>query len=358
MTILANHMLLTTESPIIVNRPDSKFKTLLFLPEGEGRKGEGGLRTKGYFKHSYRLVDNLWYICDTEGNPVRPAPEDIQESIKAYVNGLQDSSQEPINYLPLISVITVVLNGERYLEETIQSVINQTYPNVEYIIIDGGSTDGTLDIIKKYEDKIDYWVSEKDKGIYDAMNKGIRVASGFFVTFLNSDDYYSDYEYFKVAVAEYLKKNWDICCASMKIILDSKKYVIRPSSTKGIKYKMDLNHPTMIYRTEIFRKVGLFDMKHRIAADYEHLLRTFKDLKKVEVYIYKKQVVDFRFGGESSRFWETNFDVFKIHIKYWGIIYAVWRFLINMLKYMLMRLFGYDNLIRIKTLAKIICKRH
>lgn len=101
---------------LIVNEKEDNSTFL--LPEGEDRKGEGGLRTKGYFKKSYKGK-------------------------------------------PLISIITVVYNGEKYLEETIQSVINQTYENVEYIIIDGGSTDGTLEIIKKYEDKIDYWVSEK-----------------------------------------------------------------------------------------------------------------------------------------------------------------------------------------------------
>ena len=103
--------LLTQEKPKIINTSEDKFETVLFLPEGENRKGEGGLRTKGYFKKSF-------------------------------------------DDKPLISIITVVFNGEKYLEETIQSVINRTYSNVEYIIIDGGSSDGTLDIIKKYEDKI------------------------------------------------------------------------------------------------------------------------------------------------------------------------------------------------------------
>lgn len=141
--------LLTKEKPEIINTPEDKFETVLFLPEGENRKGEGGLRTKGYFKKSF-------------------------------------------DDKPLISIITVVFNGEKYLEETIQSVINQTYSNVEYIIIDGGSSDGTLDIIKKYEERIDYWVSEKDNGIYDAMNKGIDIASGEWLNFMNAGDSFYD----------------------------------------------------------------------------------------------------------------------------------------------------------------------
>lgn len=137
--------LLTNEKPEILKNLDDKFETFLFLPEGENRKDEGGLRTKGYFKQSY-------------------------------------------SNKPLISIITVVYNGEKYLEETFQSVLKQTYDNVEYIIIDGGSTDGTLDIIRKYEDQIDYWVSEPDKGMYNALNKGFACSLGDYLGWINADD--------------------------------------------------------------------------------------------------------------------------------------------------------------------------
>ena len=136
--------------------PLSKVQSVLFLPPNPERKREGGLRTKGYFKRSYDEA-----------------------------SALSDNSP-----LPLVTIITVVFNGEKYLQQTIQSVINQTYDNVEYVVIDGGSTDGTVDIIRKYEDKIDYWVSEPDQGIYDAMNKGIQLAGGEIVGLINSDDCY------------------------------------------------------------------------------------------------------------------------------------------------------------------------
>ena len=95
-----------------------------------------------------------------------------------------------INSKPLFSIITVVYNNEKFLEETIQSVLNQKFQNFEYIIIDGGSSDKTLDIIKKYENEIDYWISEKDRGIYDAFNKGMSLAKGDFIGIINSDDTY------------------------------------------------------------------------------------------------------------------------------------------------------------------------
>ena len=93
---------------------------------------------------------------------------------------------------PLITIITAVLNNEKYLEESILSLHNQKYENYEHIILDGGSSDKTIDIIKKYEDKIDYWCSGKDRGIYDAFNNGMKLARGEYIGFLNSDDYYSN----------------------------------------------------------------------------------------------------------------------------------------------------------------------
>jgi len=142
--------LLIKEKPILEQKLEYKIEAKLFLSPTPERKGEGGLRIKGYYKKSYEKK-------------------------------------------PLISVVTVVYNGEKHLEQTIKSVLDQGYDNIEYIIIDGGSTDGTLEIIKKYEDAIDYWVSESDGGIYDAMNKAISLATGEWINFMNSgDDFFSD----------------------------------------------------------------------------------------------------------------------------------------------------------------------
>lgn len=227
----------TQEKPEIVNNSEDKFETVLFLPQGENRKGEGGLRTKGYFKKSFENK-------------------------------------------PLVSVITVVYNGEKYLEETIQSVINQTYDNVEYIIIDGCSTDGTLDIIKKYEDRIDYWVSEKDNGIYDAMNKGIRVSSEEWVSFLGADDFLK-----KDAIESYLNAlNGDlkIKYISSKIeLINNKKQILsivgKPLEWNTFKKYMCVAHVGSLHHKSLFYKYGLFDISYKIAGDYEFLLRIAKN---------------------------------------------------------------------------------
>ena len=177
---------------------------------------------------------------------------------------------------PLITVITAVLNGERHLEQTILSVLRQSYDNVEYLIIDGGSTDGTLDIIKKYEDEIDYWLSEADSGIYEAMNKGIDLAKGEMIALLNADDYYELNSLHTVA---------EFCVnIGMDNVFYANHYMLqedlhlRYKSYPHMRYwmGMPLCHQAMFVPKEIYQKLGSYSLSYAFAADYEFLLRSLK----------------------------------------------------------------------------------
>lgn len=300
--------LLTKEKPIVVINPEDKFETMLFLPEGENRKGEGGLRTKGYFKHSYKMVDGKWFITDSDNNPVVPAPDDIQSKIKQYLSSIAQY-QSPITELPLITVITVVYNGDKYLEETILSVINQTYPNVEYIIIDGGSTDGTIDIIKKYEHAIDYWVSEKDKGMYDALNKGFLVSTGRLINFCNSDDLFYSNNVIEHIVIKYNLENFD-CCYGITEYIDENKDILYTRYPLNFKYRyiitlgMPFGQPTFFWTREMMKSVGLFDLNYKIASDYDLIGKILINSKKC--FNTKEYIIKFRKHGNS--FGDNNTD--------------------------------------------------
>ena len=175
---------------------------------------------------------------------------------------------------PLISIITVVFNGKQHLEETIQSVLNQTYDNVEYIIIDGGSTDGTLDIIKKYEDKIDYWGSEKDNGISDAFNKGIAYASGEIIGIINSDDWYDIDALSYVAKVFLTHPECEVLCGSMKLYTEEVWRVLH-SRPRLLWTGMTVVHPATFVRAKVYRSFGLFDVTLKYAMDYDLLLRFY-----------------------------------------------------------------------------------
>ena len=199
---------------------------------------------------------------------------------------------------PLISIITVVYNGEKYLEETIQSVINQTYKNIEYIIIDGGSSDGTVDIIKKYETEIDYWVSEKDRGIYDAMNKGAKLATGDFINFMNADDVIYSFDAVEFIVDNILDMD-STYYSRARIVSDTFSWIYPAFEVKDYKKWLKLslpNHQTMFFPKK-FYKSSTYDLRLRLCADDDYKLFA---LKSGEVKFIDTVFVKFSRGGVSS----------------------------------------------------------
>lgn len=209
--------------------------------------------------------------------------------------------------LPLVTIITVVLNGESFLEQTINSVLNQTYTNIEYIIIDGGSKDKTLTIINKFKNKIDYWISEPDNGLYFAMNKGIGLANGDLIGILNADDYYEPNAISQI-INSYLKTNAAILHGD--IILESNKSKIRmkPDFNKMMQ-QPSIFHPTCFVKKEVYNKINCFNTSYKISADYDFLLRCIKNNFKFE---YVPEIIThFRPGGMSASC-ASNIEGYKI----------------------------------------------
>lgn len=211
--------------------------------------------------------------------------------------------------LPLVSIITVVYNGAKHLEQTITSVLNQSYKNIEYIVIDGGSTDSTVDIIKQYENKIDFWQSERDNGIYFAMNKGISLAKGELIGILNADDYYLPNTIEKTIEADKLN-HADIYYGDMRYISESGELL---SAAKPHISKMNempaIFHPTCFVRRSVYEKAGMFDTRYKISSDYDFLLRC---LKQNFSFQYIPEVLTcFRIGGMSSSC-ASNIEGYKI----------------------------------------------
>ena len=216
---------------------------------------------------------------------------------------------------PLITVVTVVYNGESTLEQTIQSVVNQTYDNVEYIIIDGASTDGTLDIIKKYEDKIDYWQSEPDKGIYDAMNKGIRLASGIWINFMNAGDCFVNTEVLNSTFCQNNNSDFDIlygdaCDENGEALISYK----RINSLFFLRAKM-INHQSMFIKKHILIEHN-YDLNYKIIADREQLIWAYKQGKRIS-YLNQK-IAQFDTNGISSNFGKIKPELEKCIIKYFN----------------------------------------
>jgi glycosyltransferase involved in cell wall biosynthesis len=222
------------------------------------------------------------------------------------VKGLE---KESFKNTPLISIITVVYNGEEFLEGTIQSVINQDYKNIEYIIIDGGSTDGTIDIIKKYESQIDCWVSESDHGIYDAMNKGVKLSTGSIVGIINADDYYSP-NIFNYVVNSFEDLNIDIVHGDMnRIDRETGSFLCKRIGKEWkLLYSMSINHPATFVRKVLYNEM-LYSTSFKIAADYDYFLHA--KLKDKKFCYISKVLVLMRDGGVSKFASELTFKETK-----------------------------------------------
>ncbi len=203
--------------------------------------------------------------------------------------------------LPLVSVITVVLNGARFIEETLAAVAAQTYPHVEHIVIDGGSTDGTQDILRRNETALGYWVSEPDAGLYDAMNKGLALVtdSSSYIIFANADDRLYSPEAIERAMSA--SSGEDLVYGRMVLADEGISAVIGRRVELSDLARQTICHPATFVRRHVFDRVGKFDTRFTIAADYDHIVRCFAE--PVSTRFVDVIVARMRMGGVSdSRF--------------------------------------------------------
>ncbi len=219
------------------------FKYIYYPKLNNSRKTEGGLRTKGKFKYS--LFDK-----------------------------------------PLVTVITVVRNGQKTIENCILSVIRQKYDNIEYIIIDGDSGDNTLKIISKYRDYIDYYLSEKDSGIYEAMNKGLSLASGDYIYILNADDQITHYGLYEIFSNNNYKKA-DVIITSVRMIDGEKNYIVVPEAIdESVYISIPPLHPGTIYHKKVYNFLGGYSTQYKRVSDWEFFLRVYSHGKFKFEFLY------------------------------------------------------------------------
>lgn len=218
---------------------------------------------------------------------------------------------------PLMSVITVVYNGAPHIERAIESVLMQCYSNLEFIIIDGCSSDGTVEIIKSYGNKIDYWVSEPDNGIYDAMNKGIVFSKGDLIGFLNSDDYYEPESIIEV-IAAYNNTGCRAIFFGNSFVAQEDlgiRYLAmaKPTLWRGLGFK----HQAMFVHRDIYKRFGLYNIAYRIAADYDFVLNAV--LRGARLIYINKNLVNYSNTGISGiNRMETMNEIRVIGMRHYG----------------------------------------
>jgi len=238
------------------------------------------------------------------------------------------------NTRPLVTIITIVFNGEKTIQRTIESVKEQTYSNIEYVIIDGGSTDKTIEIVKRNEANIAFWKSEKDKGISDAFNKGIEVSRGSIIGFLNADDWYNPdtierivpyFDEFSVVYGDV--QFWDGSESKHRTYADHNK----------LNQGMTLAHPAVFIKRSMYERYGLFNLEFKIAMDYEFIAKLY--FNKESFYSINDILVNMSLGGLSDRNWLKAFkEEKKIKTSYLGEVRSNYFFLRQTLLFSFQRL--------------------
>jgi len=204
-----------------------------------------------------------------------------------------------------LSIISVVYNNDQYIEDCIESVASQSYRNREHIVVDGGSTDGTLEVIEKHRDKITKWISEPDDGLYSAMNKGISMATGDVIGFLHSDDYYADQDVMEKVAGVFINKDVESLYGDLVYISKSGKRILRywksGNYRKGmVKWGWMPPHPTFFVKRELYKRHGGFNTNLRVAADYELILR-FLGKHSISTHYLPEVLIKMRIGGNSNK---------------------------------------------------------
>ncbi|MGR9013559.1 MAG: glycosyltransferase family 2 protein [Gammaproteobacteria bacterium] len=244
------------------NDPKCKLNAQSPIQKEEGCRLEGGLRSRGIYP--------------------RPLPDK-----------------------PLITVITVVFNSEETIRDTIKSVIMQNYGNIEHIIVDGGSSDATVDILKQYDHMIDYWLSEKDNGIYDAMNKGIALSNGNYIGMLNSDDMFANDHVLQDIADRFCATKADAVFSCLNIVDKNnisnilRKYRVAELNSLFLRIGIMPPHPTFYCKRSCYSECGMYKTDYKIAADFEMLTRLLIR-EKISWSFIDTVTVTMRSGGLSN----------------------------------------------------------
>jgi glycosyltransferase involved in cell wall biosynthesis len=231
----------------------------------------------------------------------------------------------------MLSIITPSLNNGRFIERTISSVIGQSGVDFEYIIIDGGSTDGTLDVIRANEGKINYWISEPDRGISHAFNKGIGLANGDIIGILNAGDWYEADAVKNVVAAFSSHPDIDVVCGAIEFWEEGLAQLHCNSNPKALDKETSVYHPTMFVRKSSYVKYGVFDEAYRYAMDYELMLRFKREGAKF--LVLEKTLANMSLDGISYQNWyEALKEVRNARSKYFPYYNVAYYHLLAILK--------------------------